>query len=88
MLYPSGRPAPAPPTVTVTLRSGQVVTGKLAYNDEFTIALIDSSGWHRSWPHSSVKTQIDDPLSAHFDQLGKYTDGDMHDLFAYIQTLR
>jgi cytochrome c oxidase cbb3-type subunit 3 len=88
MLYPSGRPAPAPPTVTVTLPSGQAVTGKLAYNDEFTIALIDSNGWYRSWTRSAVKAQIDDPLTTHFDQLGKYTDGDMHDVYAYIQTLR
>jgi cytochrome c oxidase cbb3-type subunit 3 len=72
----------------VTLPSGQVVTGRLAYDDEFTIALVDSSGWYRSWSRSAVKAQIDDPLRAHFDQLGKYTDGDMHDVFAYIQTLR
>jgi cytochrome c oxidase cbb3-type subunit 3 len=88
ILYPSGRPAPAAPTVTVTLSSGQVVTGRLAYSDEFTIALIDSDGWHRSWTRSAVQVRIDDPLGAHFDQLGKYTDGEMHDVFAYIQTLR
>jgi cytochrome c oxidase cbb3-type subunit 3 len=35
-----------------------------------------------------VKFTIDDPLSAHFDQLGKYTDADMHNVFAYLQTLR
>jgi cytochrome c oxidase cbb3-type subunit 3 len=88
MLYPSGRPASATPTVTVTLPSGEVITGKLAYNDEFTIALTDSGGWYRSWPHSAVNVRIDDPLGAHFDQLGKYSDGDMHDVFAYIQTLQ
>jgi cytochrome c oxidase cbb3-type subunit 3 len=88
MLYPAGGPAPALPTVRVTLPSGQIITGKLAYNDEFTIALVDSDGWYRSWTQSAVKVQIDDPLRAHFDQLGKYTDEDMHDVFAYIQTLR
>ncbi len=30
----------------------------------------------------------DDPLKAHVDQLGKYTDADMHDVFAFLQTLR
>jgi len=88
MLYPSGRPAPASPTVSVTLPSGQVITGKLAYRDEFTIALVDSAGWYRSWDQKAVKSSIDDPLSAHFDQLGKYSDKDMHDVFAYLQTLR
>lgn len=42
MLYPSGRPAPAPP----------------------------------------------DALAAHFDQLAKYTDDDMHNVYAYLVTLK
>jgi hypothetical protein len=37
---------------------------------------------------TTVKTKIDDPLSAHFDQLGEYSDEDMHDVFKYLQTLR
>ena len=92
MLYPGagrgGDPPRAPPSVTVTLPSGQAVTGKVAYRDEFTIALTDASGWYRAWPASQVKFSIDDPLQAHADQLGKYTDDDMHDVLAYLQTLR
>ena len=94
MLYPTpntGRgadPSRIPQTVSVTLRSGQLVTGKLTYRDEFTIALIDSSGWQRSWPTSQVTFTVNDPLQAHVDQLGKYTDADMHDVLAYLQTLR
>jgi cytochrome c oxidase cbb3-type subunit III len=93
MLYPSqaGRgndPSRIPQTVTVTLRSGQVVTGKLAYRDEFTIALFDGPGWYRSWPAAQVTFTVDDPLQAHVEQLGKYTDDDMHDVLAYLQTLR
>ena len=92
MLYPQagrgGDPSPVPQTVTVTLAAGQTVTGKLAYRDEFTIALTDASGWYRSWPASQVKFSVDDPLQAHVEQLGKYTDDDMHDVLAYLQTLR
>jgi cytochrome c oxidase cbb3-type subunit 3 len=88
MLYPAGLPAPARAAVSVTLPSGQVIKGKLAYRDEFTIALVDSNGWYRSWAQTAVQSRMDDPLSAHFDQLGKYSDDDMHDLFAYLQTLR
>jgi cytochrome c oxidase cbb3-type subunit 3 len=76
------------PTVTVTTSAGQTVTGKLAYRDEFTIALTDASGWYRSWPASQVKFSVDDPLQAHVDQLGKYTDADMHNVLAYLQTLK
>ncbi|SRR6266849_583053 len=96
MLSPSGRGAGAGGSVperlvtkvTVTLPSGQTVTGKLAYRDEFTIALTDSSGWYRSWPAGQVKFTVDSPLEAHAEQLRKYTDEDMHDVLAYLQTLR
>jgi cytochrome c oxidase cbb3-type subunit 3 len=92
MLYPgSGRDAgsaPKPPAVTVTMRSGQTVTGTLAYRDEFTITLKDPDGWTRSWPTSLVTIAVDNPLQAHIDQLGKYTDANMHDVLAYLQTLR
>lgn len=92
MLYPSGGrgggAAPAPPKVTVTLPSGETVTGTLSFRDEFTITMIDAAGWSRSWPTKAIKFTIDDPLQAHVEQLGKYTDEDMHDVLAYLQTLR
>jgi cytochrome c oxidase cbb3-type subunit 3 len=83
-----GAPPASPVRVTVTLASGQSVTGTLAHRDEFTIGLRDADGWYRSWPAGAVRFTIDDPLEAHFDQLGKYTDKDMHDVLAYLQTLR
>jgi cytochrome c oxidase cbb3-type subunit 3 len=93
MLYPgsggrAGGPAPAPPAVRVTLPSGQIVTGKLAYRDEFTISITDDAGWRRSWPTAQVQFTVDDRLQAHVDQLARYTDADMHDVLAYLQTLR
>jgi cytochrome c oxidase cbb3-type subunit 3 len=96
MLYP--RPAPpdqaggtpplAPQTASVTVASGQVIEGRLAYRDEFTIALTDANGWYRSWPTAQVTFTVNDPLQAHIEQLAKYRDGDMHDVLAYLQTLR
>lgn len=95
MLYPS--PRRTPPGVTVTVAPGQdnidvrqleTVTGTLAYRDEFTIALRDAGGWYRSWPTNQVRFTVEDPLQAHVEQLGKYTDADMHDVLAYLQTLR
>jgi cytochrome c oxidase cbb3-type subunit 3 len=88
MLYPAPGRGGSKSTVTVTLSSGEVITGRLTYRDEFTIALTDADGWYRAWPVRQVKFQVNDPLEAHVDQLGKYTDRDMHDVLAYLQTLR
>ena len=89
MLYPSRRRAPRRAAkVTVTRPSGEIVAGTLAYRDEFTIALTDPSGAYRALPTDRVKFTVDDPLQAHVEQLGKYTDDDMHNVLAYLQTLR
>ncbi|MBT9331022.1 c-type cytochrome [Acidipila sp. 4G-K13] len=84
MLYPHD----AKSKVTVTLPSGQTVTGTLAYLDEFTVGLRDSTGTYRSWSIPTVKYSVDAPVEAHADQLSKYTDDDIHNLMAYLQTLR
>jgi cytochrome c oxidase cbb3-type subunit 3 len=89
MLYPAlteGNASKA--KVSVTRATGDTVTGTLAYRDEFTIALTDSSGSYRAFPAHQVKFSVDDPLQAHVEQLGKYTDDDMHNVLAYLQTLR
>jgi cytochrome c oxidase cbb3-type subunit 3 len=88
MLYPSGPPVPAPPKVSFTLPEGQTVIAPLAGQDEFTITVLDPAGARQTFSRSAVKFKIDDPMSAHFDQLGKYTDKDMHDVFAYLDTLK
>lgn len=84
LLYPRN----AESKVTVTLPSGKQITGKLAYKDEFTIGLKDSYGWYQSWPVDAVKYQVDAPAEAHVELLGKYTDRDIHNLMAYLQTLK
>ena len=89
MLYPNpaaGRPSHA--KVTVTPKSGEKMSGTLAYRDEFTIALTDPSGAYRAFPVDRVKFTVDNPLDAHVEQLGKYTDDDMHNVLAYLHTLR
>ena len=92
MLYPGsegpGARPPKPPDVTVSTGDGERIGGTLAYRDEFTIALIDASGRYRSWPTRRVDFEIDDPLEGHVDQLARYTDRDMHDVLAFLQTLR
>jgi cytochrome c oxidase cbb3-type subunit 3 len=84
MLYPEG----AKSTVTVTLPSGKSLKGTLAYLDEFTVGLRDASGMYHSWPVSSVRYSVDSPAEAHVALFPKYTDADIHNLMAYVQTLR
>jgi mono/diheme cytochrome c family protein len=74
--------------VMVTLPSGQQVSGKVAYLDEFTVALRDSNGSYHSWPKGKVKYKVDARVNAHVDLFSKYTDADIHNLMAYLQTLR
>jgi len=86
---PAGEPTkPSPVSVTVTLPSGETVPGSLVFRDEFTIALKDAGGWIRSWPQTAVKAIVRDPLEAHAAQLAKYSDDDVHNLLAYLQTLK
>jgi len=85
MLYPGGKDHR---TVTVTLPSGKTVEGPLDHLDEFTVALHDSAGWYHSFPRSQVKVKVHDPLSAHRQLLDKLTQADVHNLFAYLETLK
>jgi cytochrome c oxidase cbb3-type subunit 3 len=84
MLYPEH----AKSKVTVTLASGQTISGPVAYLDEFTVGLIDATGTYQSWRIGDVKYKVDSPAEAHVEQFGKYTDADIHNLMAYLQTLR
>ena len=81
-------PRHAKSKVTVTPPSGQTISGTLAYLDEFTVALIDPAGSYRSWRIGDVQYKVDAPVNAHVELFNKYTDNDIHNLMAYLQTLR
>jgi cytochrome c oxidase cbb3-type subunit III len=84
LMYPKDAKA----KVTVVLPSGASVTGELVYQDEFTIGLRDGSHHYRAWPADHVKFTVEAPAEAHAELLAKYTDDDIHNLMAYLQTLR
>src|SRR3989442_6977532 len=79
-----------PPTVTVTLPSGQSYSGSLVRVTDFDVTLRDSSGAMRSFTRNddNPKVEIKDPLQSHIDMLSKYKDADIHNLTAYLVTLR
>jgi len=84
MLAPSPRPA----TVIVTLPGGEQVKGTLVHLDEFTIGLRDASGWYRAFSRETSKVDVQDPLAAHHELLNRLSQNDVHNLFAYLVTLK
>jgi hypothetical protein len=82
-------PKTIPTPVTVTLASGQAITGTLEYIDDFDVALRDASGDYHSFTRDAgMKVDVRDPLAAHEELLKKYTDDEMHNLVAYLETLK
>jgi cytochrome c oxidase cbb3-type subunit III len=77
-------------TVTVTLPTGQVVAGKLWQVDDFMVSLIDANGDYHSYPrHGAVpRVVVTDPLQPHLDMLQVLKDDDIHNLTAYLVTLK
>lgn len=77
--------------VTVTLPSGATYSGVLAHLDDFSVALRESSGVYRSWVFDDVKgikVEVQDPLAEHLKLLHQYSDADMHNILAYLETLK
>jgi cytochrome c oxidase cbb3-type subunit III len=81
---------PSVSQVTVTLASGEKVSGDLIHMDEFYVSLRDSSGWDRtiSRDDGKVKVAVSDPMAFHKEQLKKYTDADLHNVLAYLETVK
>jgi cytochrome c oxidase cbb3-type subunit III len=78
-----------PVTVTVTPGSGPAVSGTLERIDDFNVSLRDASGEFRSWKRTaSLKVEKQDPLAKHVELLDEYTDKNIHDLVAYLETLK
>jgi hypothetical protein len=77
-------------TVTVTPPSRQAISGALDRIDDFNVSLRDSAGEYHSFARDGAipKVEVHDPLKAHADLLGKYTDADIHNVTAYLVSLK
>src|SRR4029079_17948447 len=77
-------------TATVTLPSGETVSGKIEHIDDFTVSFRDSHNQHVSFTRNGdpPKVEVRDPIQAHTDLLRKYTDADIHNVTAYLATLK
>jgi len=79
-----------PITVTVTLPSGEKIDGRLDRVDDFIVALTTADGTRRSFSTSgnTPTVEIHDPLQPHKDLLKTYSDSDIHNVTAYLVTLK
>ncbi len=77
-------------TATVTLPSGENVEGQLAHIDDFLVTLQLADGTARSFRREGdvPKVIVHDPLKVHRDLWSQYTDKDIHDVTAYLVTLK
>jgi cytochrome c oxidase cbb3-type subunit 3 len=79
-----------PVTATVTQANGTATTGTLASIDEFLVAVTTPDGnTHTFTRRNGVpKVDIHDPIAAHRELLRKYNDKDIHDITAYLASLK
>ena len=84
-----GPPAASAVKVTVTTETGQTLNGVLVALDDFNVTLRDASGEYRTVRRTpAVKVVKNDPLAAHHAMLETITDKQIHDVVAYLETLK
>jgi cytochrome c oxidase cbb3-type subunit III len=88
---PNTAPIPAPPiTGSVTMPSGERVEGRVEQVDDFTVTLLLANGQRRTIKTfgTANRLEIRDPLQPHKEMLPIYTDSDIHNVTAYLASLR
>jgi cytochrome c oxidase cbb3-type subunit III len=85
-----GAPSGPAVTVTVTPAGGEKVEGRLLRIDDFVVSLMQEDGMVKSFRRDGFvpKVELHDPLEGHRTLLAVYTDKDMHDVTAYLVTLK
>jgi cytochrome c oxidase cbb3-type subunit 3 len=81
------------PRVTVSLDNGEQASGTLQKLDDFIVSLITDSGQYRSFTRHSAAARVmdvvvDDPLLQHRRLWSQLTDRSVHDVTAYLASLK
>ena len=79
-----------PPTVTVTLANGQKLEGRLGRIDDFIVTMTLADGTPRTIHRDGEvpKVEVHDPMKPHKDLLPVYTDRDIHNVTAYLASIK
>jgi cytochrome c oxidase cbb3-type subunit 3 len=77
-------------TVDVTVSPGNVVSGTLVHIDDFVVTLRSTDGTEHSYSRDGAtpRVVVHDPLQRHREMLPLYTDEDIHNVTAYLVTLK
>lgn len=86
---PAGTAATKVVTWTVTFPDGSSYTGTPIRVDDFDVEIRDGAGDYHSWKRvPAMKLVKNDPYAAHSAMLMQYTDKNIHDVVAYLETLK
>jgi cytochrome c oxidase cbb3-type subunit 3 len=85
-----GAAAAKPTTATVTLANGQKVEGTLVRKDDFVVTLLETDGTRRTFSRNAEVKNVDvhDPHEAHRTLAMTLSDKNMHDVTAYLATVK
>jgi cytochrome c oxidase cbb3-type subunit 3 len=83
-------PSARTPTVAVSPPLGERIQGRLVRIDDFLVTVGLADGTVRTFRRDGEVPRVDvhDPMKTHRDLLAVYTDKDMHDVTAYLVTLK
>ena len=84
-LWPS---AMGPSKATVTETGGTKVKGLIRNLTDFDVSLVDAGGNYHYWARDKVTVDIEDKLGGHRALLPKYSDADIHNVAAYLVTIK
>lgn len=85
ILYPTGTERKA----TITLANGQKYSGTVKTVSDFRISILEKDGTYRSFERKAgVTVDMPDPLAAHVELGYQYTDAELHNLTAYLATIK
>jgi cytochrome c oxidase cbb3-type subunit 3 len=88
IVYPGGRGANARSAVTVTV-AGKATTGVLEYQDDFEVGVRDASGEYHGFTRGpGVHVEVKEPLAGHVKIMKALNDRDLHDVLAYLVSMK
>jgi cytochrome c oxidase cbb3-type subunit 3 len=90
---PAANATPRPTRVTVKFAGGSTLIGNLLRMDDFVLSLRTDAGEYRSFTRRAASPRIesiavDDPMAGHRAQWTKLTDKTLHDVTAYLASLK